>query len=375
MFVELHILQNFAPSCLNRDDTNSPKECEFGGHRRARISSQCIKRAIRDSWKNDDELEKQINSFLGKRTGLLIDELAQDLAGRQGIEHASAEKLAEAVVQHLYVKKSKRNKATEKLHTSYLVFHSQKERAQLLEYLVDNCEALQEDLKKALKENPPAASGISADIALFGRMLADHPTRNVDAACQVAHAISTNKVGMEFDFYTAVDDLNPKEQTGAGMMGTIEFNSACFYRYANIDLDQLNHNLEDEDLARKTVGAFLKAAVHAIPTGKQNSMAAQNPPSFVFGVVRNGGLWSLANAFVKPVRPTHDGSLISNSIAALENYWERLESVYGDDDIKEKCALYLEPADGKALPCVDTFHAFNQQILGAVNFNGKEQSQ
>ena len=183
----------------------------------------------------------------------------------------------------------------------------------------------------------------AVDIGLFGRMIADLPDMNIDAACQVAHALSTNKISMEFDFFTAVDDLSPKEETGAGMMGTVEFNSACFYRYANIDFFQLNQNLgNDVVLARKAVEAFLRASVAAIPTGKQNSMAAQNPPSLVFAVVRDQGLWSLANAFVNPIRPDAKDGLIQKSITALEDYWMKLAAAYGEEGIKAKRVLSLD---------------------------------
>src|SRR5262249_33379271 len=144
--------------------------------------------------------------------------------------------------------------------------------------------------------------GRAADLALFGRMIANLPERNVEAACQVAHAISTNKMEMEFDFYTAVDDLKPEDTAAAHMLGTVEFHSACFYRYANVDTTQLLTNLgRDADLARGTLQAFLRASVAAIPTGKQNSMAAHNPPSLVLIVVRERGQWNLANAFLKPI--------------------------------------------------------------------------
>src|SRR5262249_17743101 len=124
-----------------------------------------------------------------------------------------------------------------------------------------------EKKKEARQAVPPeltaAAQGLldggkAADLGLFGRMLADLPDPNIDAACQMAHALSTNKVNVEFDFYTAVDDLKPEDTAGADMMGTVEFNSSCFYRYVNIDLEQLRINLQgDDDLARKTVGALL----------------------------------------------------------------------------------------------------------------------
>src|SRR5262245_22586290 len=164
-------------------------------------------------------------------------------------------------------------------------------------------------------------------------MLADLPEQNVDAACQVAHAISTNKIhSMEMDYYTAVDDLKPDDSSGADMIGTVEFNSACFYRYATLDVAELVGGYRDEKktrpfglqgdtgLAKKTAEAFLKGFIHAIPTGKQNSFAAHNPPSLVFAVVRDGPPVSLANAFVKPVTPRGGESLVEESIKALDDF-------------------------------------------------------
>ncbi|MBO0719532.1 MAG: type I-E CRISPR-associated protein Cas7/Cse4/CasC [Blastocatellia bacterium] len=194
-------------------------------------------------------------------------------------------------------------------------------------------EAIPPEIKKAMFE--VLNGGKAADLALFGRMLADLPDRNVHAASQVAHAISTNKISMEFDLYTAVDDLRPDDNQGSDMLGTVEFNSACFYRYANVDIEQLKKNLGgDTELANTTIEAFIRSAVTTIPTGKQNSMAAQNPPSFVLAVVRDAGLWSLANAFVKPIRPNHESDLIENSIKALDGYWGDLTEMYGKEQIK-----------------------------------------
>jgi CRISPR system Cascade subunit CasC len=148
---------------------------------------------------------------------------------------------------------------------------------------------------------------------------------------------------MEFDFYTAVDDLRSEDTQGSDMLGTVEFNSACFYRYANIDVEQLKGNLDDEELAHKTVAAFIRAAVTAVPSGKRNSTAPQNPPSFVFVVARDAGLWSLANAFVKPVRPTQGSDLIENSIKALDEYWGQLATMYGAEHIRGKWVASLTP--------------------------------
>ncbi len=212
--------------------------------------------------------------------------------------------------------------------------------------------------------------GKAADLALFGRMLADLPEKNVDAAAQVAHALSTNRVSPEFDYFTAVDDLNPKEETGAGMIGTVEFNSACFYRYSNVDLGQLISNLKgDADLARRTLEAFIRATVMAVPSGKQNSMAAHNPPSFVMAVLRQAGMWSLANAFLDPVRPAGDGDLMCKSIQRLDRHWGELTRMYGTRGIVGASFAVLDGGAlsnlGVPLPNVD---GLLESVMSAAKF-------
>ncbi len=347
MFVELHILQNFAPSNLNRDDTNSPKDCEFGGYRRARISSQCLKRAIRTRFRDDDLVPEQNRS---DRTTRLIDALVERLMA-QGHESVESRAVVETALRGigLGIKEGK---------TEYLLFLGKGEIDSLAEVCARHWDALRavtpsegqapakrKDAKNAGKDAVPADvakelrstlnGNRAADLALFGRMLADLPDKNIDAASQVAHAISANQVSMEFDFYTAVDDLKPEDTAGADMLGTVEFNSACFYRYANVDLEQLQHNLGgDVELAMRALEAFIRASISAVPTGKQNSMAAQNPPSLVLAVVRQSGLWSLANAFVQPVRADRGGDLVDKSIGRLDQYWGRLTRMYGAGPIE-----------------------------------------
>jgi CRISPR system Cascade subunit CasC len=201
--------------------------------------------------------------------------------------------------------------------------------------------------------------------ALFGRMVelkADSPFGklylDVDAACQVAHAISTNRMNIEFDFYTAVDDLLPQEDSGAGMMGDVQFASACMYRYANVNMRQLEENLGgNTPLARQTLQAFLEAAIRAIPSGHQNSMAAHNLPSFVLAVARLRPA-SLQNAFAKPVRPDETMDLVDASVKALDTYWGQSSRMFGRRDIggawccalNEEVITHLTPA---LVPSVD----------------------
>jgi CRISPR system Cascade subunit CasC len=353
MLLELHMLQNFAPSCLNRDDTNSPKDCWFGDHRRARISSQCIKRSIR---RHFEKAQLLLPEHLAHRTKRLVEELGRRLhkLGHTGPAVGAA---VEAAVQGagLALKDGK---------TQYLLFLGEREVDGLAGLIHQHFDALAavkaapaapaeaaedgnkkkgaKDKKKEKREKKDAVpkavadaalalldGGKAADLALFGRMLADLPGKNLDAACQVAHALSTNRAHIEMDYYTAVDDLKPDDTAGADMIGTVEFTAPCFYRYANIDLDQLTANLQgDRELALKAAEAFLRASVEAIPTGKQNSMAAHNPPDLILAVVRERGLWSLANAFVHPVHPHGDAGLVQRSAEALDHYWGRLARMY-----------------------------------------------
>ena len=359
MKVELHIIQNFAPSCLNRDDTNAPKDCEFGGFRRARISSQCIKRTIRTS----PIFKEMLQGHLGFRTKLLVKLLSDNLKEAK-MDPGEIERVVPKFVEQ-YCGLDEENK------TKVLLYLGQDEVERIASALKENWaqlvatvaegEARGDETKRGKKkeenQNPfvvlareVAKNAVGAtkavDIALFGRMVAESPTENIDAACQVAHAISTHRVNMEMDFYTAVDDIS--NETGAGMMGTVEFNSACFYRYSLLDLNQLVKNLYgDRDLALRAVEAFLKASIEAIPTGKQTSMAAQNPPSFILTVVRESGApQSLANAFERPVIPAlgEDRGLVVQSIERLDHYWGRLAKMYGQDGVKTRPVCTLEDA-------------------------------
>ncbi len=306
MKIEVHLLQNVAPSCLNRDDTNTPKSCEFGGVSRARVSSQSWKRAVREFFREENSVP------VGQRTKHVVGEIQKKLG--EGFETA---KIAAFVAAHYSKPDGKRPK-----ETAVLVFISDAEVEAAAQCLRDGLEA-----KEAAARLQAARH--SSDIALFGRMLAEKPEGNVDAACQVAHALSTHAVNLETDFYTAVDDLSEeREETGAAMLGTQGFNSACFYRYALIDTVQLTRNLGgDATLAAKTVEAFLRAFTLSIPGAKQNSHAAQNLPSFGLLVARESGIpVSLANAFAAPV---YNEDIIGTSISRLARYHGTMQKVYG----------------------------------------------
>ena len=344
-FIEIHALQNFAPSNLNRDDTGAPKDAFFGGTRRARISSQCIKRAVRQYF----DQKKKGGFFnadeLAVRTKRVYQAIADMLDGKRD----KTEVLAKAEIALSYVKLKA---AAAGGKTEYLLFLGQKEIAALAEAIHEYWDQIvpaeEESSGSGKKKGKKAAAsgapkeiqerldsifngGKAVDVALFGRMLADMPEKNQNAACQVAHAISTQSVEREFDFYTAVDDIKPEDTSGADMMGTLEFNSACFYRYAVVDWEKLVENLQnDRDLAARGLHAFLEGFIVAEPTGKQNTFAAHNPPEFVAVSVRhNTAPRNFANAFETAVHVQKGESLTKISAEKLAGKAVALDKLYG----------------------------------------------
>jgi CRISPR system Cascade subunit CasC len=363
MFLDLHIIQNFAPSNLNRDDANTPKDCEFGGYRRARISSQCIKRSVRRHPSFIDSV-KRGGGDVGLRTKRLKGRLAEIFVNEYKKTTDEAENVAQAVIEILGLKLKDEEK------TEYLLYLGESEAAELAKLAIPAWKSLQatetgkgkkkkdsessklaDEFRSVLSKNRKEAKSYAADIALFGRMIADNKNMSVDAACQVAHAVSTHKVEMETDYFTAIDDLLPNEETGSDMIGVVEFNSSCFYRYSNINVAKLRENLgHNDDLLEATILGYIEATVKAIPTGKQNSMAAQNPAGYARVILRKDGFpWSLANAFQTPIKASGEGCIEERSINALEAYYDRLKGAYGGDGIIYDASFNIFRPDGGSL--------------------------
>ena len=353
--VEFHILQNYAPANINRDDTGSPKEAVFGGVVRGRISSQSMKRAIRTHMLQHQLLDP---SNLGVRTQLVSGAITDELEHR-GRDRQRASEIVEFALGGAKL-------SFEDGRSQYLLFLGRNEISSIADVInehwdelstitpttqaVSETEAVEggkttkktaKDKKTSAKAAVPAEvskkissaldGGKAVDVALFGRMVADSHDITRDASCQIAHAISTNRIEREFDFFTAVDDLQDKDNAGAGMLGTVEFNSSCYYRYGVVDVQQLLANLGgDVQIALAGLKAFLESVIDAKPTGKQNTFAAHQPPSFVAFSVRQGGVpVALTNAFEKPIRPLSDESLVDKSAAALKGHHEKLNHAYG----------------------------------------------
>jgi CRISPR system Cascade subunit CasC len=355
--VEIHALQNFVPSNLNRDDTGAPKDALFGGTRRARVSSQCLKRAVREHFKMKVEEKDILPENVGKRSKRLLDEVVALLVknGRNPEEVRKIARLAMLAGAGTWIAPNDAD-INEGEKSEYLMFLGENEIASVADTINERWkeekwsaiekalektsakEKKKEAAKRASKELKESFSrilngGKAVDVALFGRMLADMPEKNQNAACQVAHAISTHSVEREFDFYTAVDDLKPEDTAGADMMGTVEFNSACFYRYAVVDWVKLVENLQgDTELAARGLRAFLEGFIVAEPTGKQNTFAAHNPPEFVaISVRRNTAPRNFANAFEIAIRVRKDESLTRKSAEELIKKAKALQEAFGGE--------------------------------------------
>jgi CRISPR system Cascade subunit CasC len=319
-FVQLHFLTPYAPSNLNRDDLGRPKTALFGGTQRLRVSSQSLKRA----WRTSTLFEGALEGHIGTRTKR-FGELAFDVL-KTKLDEKKAEKVASAIAAAF----GQVNDGA--LLTEQLAFITPDERR-----------AIESLAKKLVKEGGRApteeelgalvgrAKG-AADVALFGRMLAAKTEFNVEAACQVAHAISVHKVAIEDDYFTAVDDLQTSEHeegAGAAHVGTQEFASAVLYHYVCIDRALLLENLGgDEALAAKTLRALGEACLTVAPGGKQASFASRSRAHFA--VAEKGAFQprSLASAFLKPV--TGD-DLLAAGIDALRTTRAKLDAIYCEE--------------------------------------------
>lgn len=321
LHIDIHVLQSVPPSNLNRDDTGSPKTATYGGVRRARVSSQAWKRATRRDF--SQYLDVHRLGVRTKRAVELLTERIRTLSPQLDDDAASA--LAQRALEAagLKVKAGRKAKDGDQPLTEYLVFFSNLQLDRLAEVAVSS---------PPEKVDPKAAKEAlrhdhSVDVALFGRMVADDASLNVDAACQVAHAISTHAVATEFDYYTAVDDRNPTEETGAGMIGTVEFDSATLYRYATINVQILQRSLGDEEATAQAVEAFVRSFATSMPTGKQNTFANRTAPDAVVVMIRPDRPVNLVGAFEEPVRGRN--GYVAESCEAFAKYAVEVDGAFG----------------------------------------------
>lgn len=334
-WLDIHILQSVPPSNINRDDAGSPKTAYYGGMRRARVSSQAWKRAVRTAFRDDPTT----SADAGRRTRRLPQVIADRLRDRIPALAEHADTIGMIAASATFKVKAARPKEGSRPTTEYLLFLGEAQAGRIIDTLASQADDLaraggdDKQLREIIGSLGLERLGITGHpgaVALFGRMIADAPETNVDAACQVAHAISTHEVIDQFDYFTAVDDeAQDVDETGAGMIGSIEFNSATLYRYATVDLRELTHNLDGEhSRALDLATGFAQAFTTSMPTGKANTFANHTRPEFVLLAVRDDQPVSLVGAFERAIRPSESG-YVAESAARLLTYLREQDDVYG----------------------------------------------
>lgn len=348
LFIDIHALQTVPPSNMNRDDTGSPKTARFGGVVRHRVSSQAWKKAMRD------EFPKLLDTAqLGQRTKHAVSLIAEYVrCCDPAVDEKDSLELAKKALSATGVSVGKDDE------TGYLLFISRIQARRLAELTIRARDDGALDEKKSTAEFQKSAKAIlnvrqsptlnAVDIALFGRMVADAPDLNVDASVQVAHAIGVGRAETEFDYFTALDDRQAEDQSGAAMIDTTEFLSSTLYRYATVDVNHLYENLGSVDVASKAIEAFLEAFIVSMPTGKQNSFANRTLPSAVVVQLRHTQPVSLANAFETPIGFREGEGTIEQACKRLVAQERSIDTAFGVEPAK----TYVIEADAQA-SCLD----------------------
>ncbi|NNF99385.1 MAG: type I-E CRISPR-associated protein Cas7/Cse4/CasC [Desulfobacteraceae bacterium] len=395
--LELHILQSVPVTCLNRDDLGSPKTAFFGGVQRARVSSQSWKRAIR-------EYAHEISPYFeGKRSRLIIDPLknelkklgkseeeslegAKSIASVIGKMDSDAEKKELYRVKTVHYTSKSELEAIANLFTQYLGELDDDPLSQKVSKQNEADRANDDQKKKIVKEinalekkiasvgqKAVKAIGVSvlkdvADLALFGRMVANDHSLTIDGAAMFNHPISTHKVDNELDFFATVDDWQKEGDSGAGMTGTLEFNSSVYYRFAALNLDML---ADKEHLAcmtteerKEVVSAFVQATLEAVPgmtssnSGRKNSMNGYTRPSYVLGIVRSKGHpIQFINAFEEPVWSGAGRGIMKTSIEKLQK----------EEEQQNKTWMLKKYETGRAVMPEQNIDAFIKEMVTHVD--------
>ncbi len=345
MLIEIHMLKNFAPTNLNRDDTGSPKTCMFGGVQRGRISSQCLKY----SWRTASILqnavgEKNIACRTRKMPDLIEEELLKRDVNKEYIPIIK-KALTDFGKSDKKGKDEKSDKKKEKaIQTAQIIAYSAEDIQTIADLIITelkDCKNINEvkkfDVKKLQEDMSESTNrAVTLDMALFGRMVTSKALVNVEASMQVAHAISTNRVFMESDYFTAVDDLinESDTETGSAMIDDIDYNSSCYYIYASLDTDKLYENLvnnsDRDEIIKTVVPELVRTMALTNPSGKQNSFGGHSLPSAVLVECKECHIpVSYANAYEEPVKPTGGHGLIHPSVVRLMKECEKTAELYG----------------------------------------------
>lgn len=353
LYVDFHVLQTVPPSCVNRDDTGSPKTAVYGGTTRARVSSQAWKHAMREMFR-EELLDKQL---VGERTKKVLQLIAQEIEAIA--PEKDAKSLAKKTLEYVGLKLAKNGEDVDALF--FLSYDQAKRLAQLA---VEDCKD-KKTYQSALHDMP------SVDMALFGRMVAADPSLNYDAAAQVAHSISTHKVQNEYDYFTAMDDCAPENHTGAGYLNTVEYNSSTLYRYATVNVLELASHIGKKEAAN-AVRVFAEAFIRSMPTGKQNTFANRTLPDTVYVTIRNDQPINLCGAFEQAVLPGTEGGYVAPSQKRLVAYAQEVYGAYTGTPVQSFAIGSGMEQLAPVMPLCELLNALEGNIAEYLGRNGVE---
>lgn len=378
MFVKIHMIQNFGPSNLNRGQDGRPKSCLLGGYQRARISSQSLKRTIRNSPLFAEKIETLGKSY---QTRLLPSLVAERLK-EEGIKGDIID-LFVSKVKGIGTSSGRGGKNNGEVpQTSQTLFFSEGELDTLVNILIEKADKSTKELKQfdledlVRKRFDTNGARISPEIALFGRFITSDIFPTIQSAVQVAPAISTNQRNLQTDYFVGIDELKGGE---AAIIDEAEFVSPCFYKYFTVDMEQVlsnmalnyTHNFEADQVLIEMVDvleAFIRAAVFDTSGGMQNKFAAHNLPSFIMAEIPSAPIsYNYNNAFLTPISPTRDSDIINESIKALITHMNYLDKVYEFDGDTQRFGLFIGPYKNEEFnETCETFEEFITKVKTAI---------
>lgn len=349
-YLEIHALQTLPPSNINRDGEGRPKTAIYGGTKRMRVSSQAWKRTIRETFRNAID-SNQLGLRSRELTTMIADRLPEPPEDKDQLLKVTSILMGKA---GLSVKEDKDRPGC----TSALQFFGE-QQWQMLANIVD--EALKSDDPESVIKSHKSEmrkkldSDKAIDVALFGRMSASEEKGEssayvVDAACQMAHAISVDKAEDQYDYYSAVDDCDDVD--GFGFSDTAGFMSSTLYRYTAVNLDLLNRNLAgDKDAEALALKTFVTAFITSMPSGKRNSFAPQTLPALVVAMIRDDRPVNLVEAYEQPV----EGDTVTEATQRLFDQYADYQSAYE-----------LHPATIRITATSKAKHAIPEEFAGSI---------
>lgn len=338
-FLNLHILVSHGPSVMNRDDLGLHKAVRFGGKRRLRLSSQCLKRAVRTSdlyvsyfgpesirTREVDRLLALCLEQLGSRFG--EETVRRAIAAIAGLQRIEPGDRASAVAPWTIDEVADACEAIKAAGPAPLGEDAGEEPKAKGKGKgkgkgkTGNGDGSDEAIvSRALAENRPGRTTV--DIAMGGRFSTTGAMTDIDGALYMSHALTTHAADDEVDWFAAMDDLAGETTGRAGHLDQTSFGTGVFYKFAVIDIPQLARTLSvtrEEALDAAAKYAELVAVVS--PGGKQHSFASFSPPDYVAASFERVSI-NGANAFECPVNRDRQGGFLAPSIAAFEDFMTR----------------------------------------------------